>query len=155
MSRLASILKVVGSAEYSPPVALDTGYEQAAVTSNVAPRGIAVGGDQRALFAAALDSITLRLDNIVTAIKASMFVSADADGDVPLTPVSVDRPVTFGQTTTDAGSVSFDGGDVAMSCVVDQGDLTLDANGNVVLYLWIKLDNGTADLVSAEIVTHP
>lgn len=155
MSKLTSILKLVGHGEYGTPVSLSTSYADCEVPTNVSPRTVAVGGAQKALFAAALDSIILNLDNVVTGTKASVFVTADAAGDVLLTPVSVERDIAFGQTVTDSGSVMFDGGDVSMACVADLGDLTLDDNGNVVVYLWAALDGGTADLLSASIVTRP
>lgn len=82
-----------------------------------------------------LEQITMQVGTIVTAAKLTFKITSDAAGDQCVIP-STEVPIEIGTTTANAGT-----------CIV-KIDVPAQALG-VDLYLFVKVDAGTATLVKS------
>jgi hypothetical protein len=111
----------------SAVVALSNAY------ANVATLG--VEGDE-VPDAAELGPLVLELTSISGATTVTWYVSRDAAGDVPITPPQTDTILT-GKTAATKGSVARD-----MDATYKRHPDTTQGR----LYVWAKLDSGTANM---------
>lgn len=145
MPSIQSELKVLGFTEADPAIGIDSdGWTAVTVDTGVRPRA---GG----MAVAALDYITVHLDSISGADSVTAKVTSDADGDIPLGPVSTAGDIVTGETTATTGSVSFDGGRVMFSSM----NPVLSDNGTWIVTLWLKTNAGSADVTSVTFGARP
>lgn len=84
--------------------------------------------------------IHVRVTNIVTATKVTIRLCADPDGDFTLVP-DTEATLALGVTTANSGCVAYEVGIPLFQI--------LGGPGNGTLYLFAKVDAGTADFAAS------
>ena len=88
-----------------------------------------------------VDSLQVYLTNVAGAAKVTMRLCEDAAGDVVIVP-DTEADLVFGLTTTNTGNAVF-----KVQTIIRQD---LGGPGNGSLYLFVKLDAGTATFAGSE-----
>jgi len=148
--------RVPGLALPSPVVSITAGtFSSVETPTNVLTRATPFGSGFYTGFFAQLDSLAVSFENIIGATQAKIKITLDAAGDFPLTPVSIFENIVLGEATPAEGVTVFSGG-FSMAGVDTTGSaITLDSEGRVLVYVWIDVDAGSADVNEILITTFP
>lgn len=149
--------RVPGLAVVSPVVTITAGtFSSVETPTNVLPRAVPSGGGSFLNgFFAELDTVAVSFENIAGASQATIKITLDSAGDFPLSPVSILEDIVFGEMTATEGVAVFNGG-FSMAGVDTTGStINYDANGRVLVYVWIDVDAGSADVNEILITTLP
>ena len=149
--------RVPGLAVVSPVVTITAGtFSSVETPTNVLPRAVPItGGSFLNGFFAELDTVAVSFENIAGATQAVIKITLDAAGDFALTPVSILEDIVLGEATATEGVSVFNGG-FSMAGVDTTGSvINFDAAGNVLVYVWIDVDAGSADVNEILITTLP
>lgn len=149
--------RVPGLALPSPVVSITAGtFSSVETPTNVLTRATPFGSGFYTGFFAELDSLAVSFENILGgATQAKIKITLDAAGDFPLTPTSIFEDIVPGEATTTEGVAVFSGGFSMAGVDTTGSNITLDANGRVLVYVWIDLDAGSADVNEVLITTLP
>jgi len=95
---------------------------------------------EKRTFSGVVNGIHVRLTNVVTATKVTIRLCADANGDFTLVP-DTEATLVPGVTTANSGCAAF-----AVNLPLFQ---VLGPTGNGTLYLFAKIDAGSADFAQS------
>jgi hypothetical protein len=148
--------RVPGLALPSPVVSITAGtFSSVETPTNVLTRATPFGSGFYTGFFAELGSLAVSFENIIGATQAKIKITLDSAGDFPLTPTSIFEDIVLGETTATEGVAVFSGG-FSMAGVDTTGStITTDAAGRVLVYVWIDVDAGSADVNEVLITTLP
>ena len=149
--------RVPGLALPSPVVSVTAGtFSAVPVPTNVLTRATPFAGNTFYTgFFAELDSVSVSFVNILAATQSKIKITLDSAGDFPLTPISILENIVLGEATPTEGVTVFNGG-FSMAGVDTTGSaITLDAEGRVIVYVWVDVDAGSADVSEILITTLP
>ena len=122
------------------PPALGTAFDVADVHAHDLQAGMAPLIASKRTFSGIVNGIHVRVTNVVTATKVSIKLCADPTGDFTLVP-AVEATIDPGITTANAGCAAF-----AVNLPLFQ---VLGPIGNGTLYLFAKVDAGSADFAQS------
>jgi len=122
------------------PPALGTAFDVNDVHAHDLQAGMAPLIREKRTFSGVVNGIHVRLTNVVTATKVTLRLCADANGDFTLVP-DTEAFLVPGVTTANAGCAAF-----AVNLPLFQ---VLGPTGNGTLYLFAKVDAGSADFAQS------
>lgn len=142
---LFQTVKVVGSTELDPSVALSDTFASALIDTGVRVRRNPLG-----MLVSEMDSLHITLEDIAGASDVQVFLSSDEDGDHPISPVSDPVDIVPGLADPTKGRAIL-----KADFTLSSPGVQVDSEDRARVYLWVVLGAGTATMTHVEIVTRP